>query len=1471
MPAFLYLVILIPGVQNYIAQNLTESISEKIGSEVQFSHIRIQPFRKIVINDFLIRDRNSDTLVYAKQLLSSIDSIGWKSKTIYFGRVTANEIYGNINSKKGEGNYQFIVDSLKSSNTSKSEWKIRSNELWVRNSHLIYSNQDKEKKDTGFDANNLQLNKFTLVIDQFLQISDSIAFRIKKLSFEDHSGLALNSFKCKLAFSNHGLNIENLRLQSADSYVALDYFQAHIDSLNDLNDIWNKPQFKLKINSLSTSAKDIHLFVKKAPNFKYSINLRGSLEGNLNNLKGNNIHINAGEGSSLETNFQIKDLSNFENTYLYLNVKKLSTTPQDLKKLLAYNSDTKNYDLDNLFDNLGNIEYKGNFSGFTNNLVAYGNFKTDLGNISTDLGIKTSDKQKMIYAGYIDTQSFNIGKLLKSDNNLNKVSMSFSVNGYRGTDNKYRAYINGTLDSIDINNYRYNKALLSGYLSNDKFNGSAKLNDPNAKIDFDGQVDLSHTIPKVDFIAGIHNLNLKALNIAPQLNIDDIELNLKANLNGESINTLTGNITLYDGYVRNNKDEFKLDSLIIQSQQIDSTQLISVNSEIIDGEFKGNYSITSTVREMQQYLHQSLPSVIHEPTKVSTQSNNLDFEFTTKNLSRLLQIISPNFDIADGSSIKGNLSSKNKKVALNGKFKSIRFNKIQGDSLQFEITLNNKQLRSFVNCSEISLASKISVDNFNLMQKAEADSMALNIFWNDWQEKNNSGAIYTNTYFNRLAPKNLFSTIKILPSKAIINDSTWNIQESIIYLMPQGINFNTFRIHHLNQEVNINGALGYNDADFEINLQNIKLEELSAVHKVDKLSIGGILNAGISIKNSLQNPIVSSNIKLDTLIINDELIGNLSAQSNWNKEEKEVLTEATILKHGKKLLNGNGYFKPKDKDFAFDFKLDSLPVGFLNNYLSKVMQNIKGTASGDLGLRNTHPGLGLLGQIKLNHTKFNVDLLQCSYFIDDSIHFEPDKITFLNNTLTDIDGNNGMFWGSITHNNFYDMNYDLTLKANNMFLLNTKEKDNERYYGQVYGSGTLLVTGTTYNMNINISGKNEKNTQLFIPLQERSESLKNSFIQFHNPNETNSKNISSSQDQYKIERNNYNLSMDLEITPEAQIQVIFDPTLGDLLRSTGKGELQINMNRDKNISFFGEYTALGGEYFFSLENVVNKRFSINEGGTIVWQGDPYDANIDLRATYKLKTSITPLTQPYLGDITGEASRRVPIHCDLILGDRLSKPSIRFEINAPTLDQTNQNFLKDAISTEEELNRQVLSLLVLNKFYVPEYYANSGIQNNGVSNVAIANTSEVLSSQLSNWLSQISNDFDIGVAYRPEDEISREEIEVALSTQIFNDRVTLNGNVEYGKYNNENTNTQNASNIVGDFDMDIKINKTGSLRAKAYTRSNDDFSYDSSPTTQGVGISYQEDFNSFGELLSKYWHIIFGKGKQEEDPTPKDDK
>jgi hypothetical protein len=402
----------------------------------------------------------------------------------------------------------------------------------------------------------------------------------------------------------------------------------------------------------------------------------------------------------------------------------------------------------------------------------------------------------------------------------------------------------------------------------------------------------------------------------------------------------------------------------------------------------------------------------------------------------------------------------------------------------------------------------------------------------------------------------------------------------------------------------------------------------------------------------------------------------------------------------------------------------------------------------------------------------------------------------------------------------------------------------------------MSVTGTTTDLIIDIAGQTRENTQFYIPLEDEESAEESNFIRFINTKEQSDdspQKLALTNSEYEIDLTGMTVSMDLDITPEARCQVIFDSTVGDILRGQGNGNLQIRMDKAGGINFYGDYNFDEGDYMFTLRNVLNKKFVINQGSSINWDGNPYDANIDLNATYRLKTSLSDLAE-YSND--DRYIRRIPVHCNMLLTDRLTKPNIKFEIKTPSDQDNNQNLIDRVISTEEEINRQVLSLLVLNRFY-SEAPADQNNNSPVGNNAALVTTTEMLSNQLSHWLSQISSDVDIGVSYRPASELTDDEVEVALSTQIFNNRVIVNGNVGYGQ------DQTRPSNLIGDFDVEVKLNKSGSLRAKAYTKSNNDVTYSTtSPTTQGVGVSFKEEFDTLEELMHKYWLMITGKKKKE---------
>jgi hypothetical protein len=277
---------------------------------------------------------------------------------------------------------------------------------------------------------------------------------------------------------------------------------------------------------------------------------------------------------------------------------------------------------------------------------------------------------------------------------------------------------------------------------------------------------------------------------------------------------------------------------------------------------------------------------------------------------------------------------------------------------------------------------------------------------------------------------------------------------------------------------------------------------------------------------------------------------------------------------------------------------------------------------------------------------------------------------------------------------------------------------------------------------------------------------------------------------------------------------------------------------------YGQIEIASGSYLFTLKNLINKEFQIQPGGTISWYGNPYEAELNLNALYKVNASLSDV----LADQSTNAGQRVPVDLVMNLKGKMLNPSVDFKIDLPSVDPLTKSRFESIVSTEQERNRQAFALLVLRQFVSPPNIVRT--TNTATNNLFVENSTELLSSQISNWLSQISDDFNLGFNYRSGDQISNEEVALALSTQLFDNRVQLSGNFGVSRGNATN---QQPSNYIGDVKVEYLLTREGRLKLIAYNESNNyrNVSTQQSPYTQGVGIVYQEDFNHFSDIIKKW--------------------
>jgi hypothetical protein len=730
------------------------------------------------------------------------------------------------------------------------------------------------------------------------------------------------------------------------------------------------------------------------------------------------------------------------------------------------------------------------------------------------------------------------------------------------------------------------------------------------------------------------------------------------------------------------------------------------------------------------------------------------------------------------------------------------------------------------------------------------------LFSGNWLKANKSdgGSVNIKAYYKN---NTLFSNF--LPSYYYINNYKWEVNEHNainMNLTDSILNIKNLKLFNLqtNQYILIDGDISANpDKSLDILIQDVDFSILNLFVDKSIIETQGLVNGTFSMKNLLKSPIVNGNLTIDDLMVNKIYLGKATLNSQWKNYEKKLSLTGDIKYGAVPSIQLFGNYMPfsKKQNFDFDITLNQTNVKLFSPYIKNILSELQGDVSGNIFLKGTTKKPVFTGKLTLNKPQFKVNYLN-TYFQAPTIPFYlyDDFIAADNIKLYDQENNPLFVNVSLAHKNFTKLNFDIAGITDKAFVLNTNEIQNDLFYGKAFVSGQFDVSGDNKKLFVDLDIKTLKGTTLNIPI-DQTESLESfDFIEFTTNDTITADDSLSENNDLAVQ-----LSVLAEISPETEIKIIFDKQLGDIIRSKGKGNLKITYI-DNEFKIFGNYTILNGDYLFTLQNVINKKFDITSGSTIHWSGDVYEGELNIDASYKLRTRLYDLLSAY--DSSDFYKRRIPVEVRLKMTNTLSAPYINFAIDLPTADQTTKDLVNSVLlingntANNQELNKQVFALLVLNRFLPPPGSTNSYAHSSFVS----TSSSELLSNQLSNWLSQLSSDFDIGFNYRPGDELSSQEVNLALSTQIFNDRLIIDGNVGYAsnKYN-----TTGTSALIGDINIEYKLSKDGNFRIKAFNKTNaNNYYFNNSPYTQGAGVYYQEEFNTTAEFFNKFFNRFSSK-------------
>ena len=997
------------------------------------------------------------------------------------------------------------------------------------------------------------------------------------------------------------------------------------------------------------------------------------------------------------------------------------------------------------------------------------------------------------------------------------------------------AAIEGGISAVAVDGYTYSGVSVNGHYKQNFFEGNVVVNDPFLQMDFLGLIDFTSKIPTYEFTADVANVNLPGLGVYNSQEYACLSAVAKVDGEGFDLDTFKGTYALEDLTYCAVSDECRLDRVEMTASIGPNGRTIALTSSVLDADLTGHLELDKLPLAVEFILADLVPS-IPKPTGVREPNEDFDLNLTVHDFTLVRSFFLPEFNVAPGTFVHLDMHEEVHDFTLRLNSDSLRYQHYLTESPNVLLERKASEVHFDYTTSKLFIGENAHFDALRFFGHSQADSIFSDLHWDsalDGHKGDLAGKLIVHGT-DRL-------DFAFDASHVEVSGQDWKLDPEAFIEWNKG----ELHVEHLTLQdgqefLRLAGDVSQKPQPrLEVEVLGFELDNLNPFLDQD-LALHGTVNGTANLRDAYNQQHINADLTVVDFRFQDYAIGDMCLESNWDNDAGQFHVNGELEKEEFKTLVFRGIYNPNLAENSLDLNLEinRFELEFINQFVDEGVSDIDGTATGTVHIAGTPDHPLMTGGMDFEQVTVKVDYLGTSYTFAEKARIFPDMITMDDITVTDQEGNAGTLVGTLMHDNFEEWSFDIAMFIEDepFLCMNTTKKDNDLFYGKAYTQGYFNISG--YQDHIILEGelKSGKGTTLALPLEETGEVKFEDFVTFIDPNRKT--------EEEPIDLSGIEMNFGLDITEDAEIMLILDEAVGDIMRGRGRGHLEMNIGTLGNFEMNGMIEVMEGSYLFTLKNLINKDFKVRPGGTIAWYGDPLAADLNLEAVYDLEAPLYDL----LGDDNPHYKNRTPIDLVMAMKGKMLTPAIHFEIDLPKSDDITRSRVNSILSSEEELNRQAFALLVLKRFVSPHH----GGGNAG--NALALNTLEMLSAQMGLWLSDISDNFDIGINYSPGDEISNEEIAIALSTQLFNERLSISGN--FGVSHGTSAN-QNPSNLIGDIKIEYVITEDGKIRLVVYNETND---YAVATTaqstyTQGVGVLYQEEFDTMEEFYCGFRNLF----------------
>ena len=1486
-----------PAFQTYLGQKVTAYLSGKTGKELRIEKIDIVWYDRVYLDGVYAEDSKGDTLADIRSIRVDLGRLDYSFKEINVESVVLTDgIVKLIRYEENEKfNYQYLVDFFKSDKPKKKKKNsllLNVGDLFLKNIHFVYDLPYKPYLEKGMDYSHMDFRDINLHVRNFSNPDGHFIGEIVHLAVRSSSGFELTDFSGYADVSPDSLHIDELMIQTRETRAKLPYFTLRTGSFSNFKNFVDSVDFNAKLEGAVVSMKDVAFFAPALWGMDQEVYISADVTKKIKNLNIDHLNLETGQETILRGDIKLPDFRSLEYEIFDEEIEYFRTSTSDMRafRLPDKDGEPRYVSLTDQLKSLGEVELEdvrlfGALQDFT---VSLDEGRADVGVIQLPYGIQFTynEDEELYYFNHSEYSeydlrivSFDLGKFI-GRKDFGRLEGDFFLSGKGLSDKTFElSDIQGTIRKFEFLDYAYTGVeVKEGSLKNNKFDGVVEVKDENLVLTYDGAIEFGKH-QHMDFEVTVAKAELDHLNLVSK-DSSSFSAVLDVDIIGFGLDDFEGDVSLREVNFKQGGKSFEIDDFVVNTKRTQGSDTLQINSSVLDALVIGKLQFSDFLQSFRNQFATIFPSFLNLQKKeqVRKVENNFGYQIMIKEARPIFDVLTPGFSLSENTFISGKYNGAENYFDLNFFADRIAYNEMEVKDVTLIHDVKEGTIYAKYDIAEYKFNDSLSFTHIDFETNGTNNRLDSDLFWGD-----TASTKHGNIQWETTLPSPDDIIVLIESGEFYMKNQLWRFEDSAyIHYAPYNIIVDNLTLEHDFQYVSFGGCISDNPEDkLDFFINDFQLSDINALFE-GKINMEGLLN-GRGYVNDVFNTVgVFGELGIDDLVLDNNEVGDINLNSNYDNEQKRFDLSGTLFYKDLQSVGFDGeyYIARKDSSLRADLVFNETDISFVNAFFDpKVVDNIRGKLTGRLAVKGTIEEPELDGRVKLKGAGAKVGLLGTDYQVQGDVLADEYGFLMPALPLTDEEGNTGSLTGSIFHENFKDWNFDVSINLETdglkrdpfepwkevplkkFMVLNTAYKEGEPYYGKAYVTGTANIFGYLNNLEVAVNARTERGTWINFPMYGRGDIQEDGFITFVKKGDSLDMDIKD-----QIDFTGVSLDLNFDVQDNAQVKIIFNENLGDEITATGSGPMSIRLDEYNELSIEGTYRVKSGEYNFAM-GPIKKNFFIEEGGTVQWTGDPYDANLNLRTYYLVNANISEVVNDMMDvERTGVKDE---IYCYLDLKESLEKPLITFDIAAPKAPEYGKATINRIRGDEDELNRQFFSLLLFRKFQPIKG------QNTTANNAAL----EIVSNQINSILDQVSQDYKLRVKMDADQFTQESTYEFGVSKGFLDDRLIITGSFGVNQVR-AGQEEGAANNFIGDVNLEYKLNTSGTFRVNVFNESNQ-YSVIQNKNlglfTQGVGLHYQESFRNIEDFkLIQYGLDIFrpidkrrflGQKKNQEVPIP----